>query len=69
MELQEETSLDLKALDEILASIPQPGDGDLIPILQKIQDSYGYLPPTVLMAMSRRTGIAATRIYGVITFY
>jgi len=69
MELKEESSLDLKALDEILASMPQPGDGDLIPILQKVQEAYGFLPPTVLMEMSRRTGIAASRIYGVVTFY
>ena len=66
--IQEET-LSLEPLDEILESMPKAGDCDLIPILQKIQAVYGYLPPNVLTAVSNRTGIAASRIYGVATFY
>jgi NADH-quinone oxidoreductase subunit E len=69
MDVQEAASVDLKGLDEILASIPDAGSNDLIPILQKIQTAYGYLPPDVLMAVSERTGIPASRIYGVATFY
>ena len=61
--------LDLSALDEILSSVTDAGSSDLIPILQKIQHSYGYLPADVLKEMSRRTGIPASRIYGVATFY
>ena len=61
--------MSLEPLDKILASVPNAGFGDLIPILQKIQAAYGYLPPSVLMAASDRTGIAASRIYGVATFY
>ena len=41
----------------------------LIPILQDIQDAYGYLPKEVLEWVSKRTGIALSRMYGVITFY
>ena len=66
--IQEET-LSLEPLDEILESMPNASDCDLIPILQKIQAVYGYLPPNVLTAVSSRTGIAASRIYGVATFY
>jgi NADH-quinone oxidoreductase subunit E len=69
MDLHEGVSLDLKPLDEILALIPDAGLNDLIPILQKVQQVYGYLPPGVLMAVSERTGIPASRIYGVTTFY
>ena len=69
MDLREGASLDLKLLDDILASIPDAGPNDLIPILQKIQQVYGYLPPDVLMAVSERTGIPASQIYGVATFY
>jgi NADH-quinone oxidoreductase subunit E len=69
MDLMQEDSLSLEPLEEILASIPDAGDCELIPILQKIQTAYGYLPRSVLMAMSDRTGIAASRIYGVVTFY
>ncbi len=69
MDLIKEDSLSLEPLDEILASMPNAGFGELIPILQKIQVAYGYLPPSVMMAASDRTGIAASRIYGVATFY
>jgi NADH-quinone oxidoreductase subunit E len=41
----------------------------LIPLLQEIQEAYGYLPPPVLGWVSGRTGIPASRMYGVITFY
>ena len=64
-----EGSLGLEPLDEILSSMPNAGDSELIPILQKIQEAYGYLPPSVLTAASDRIGIAASRIYGVATFY
>ena len=69
MDLSKEGPLSLEPLDKILASMPDAGFGDLIPILQKIQDAYGYLPPSVLTAASDRTGVAASRIYGVATFY
>lgn len=44
-------------------------EGDLIPLLQEIQDAYGYLPPQVLTKVSAITGIPTSRMYGVITFY
>ena len=69
MDLIQEETLSLDPLDKILESMPNAGDYELIPILQKIQESYGYLPPSVLAAASDRTGIAASRIYGVATFY
>lgn len=67
--LGKETSLDLGSLDDILGSIPNAGADNLVPILQQIQNVYGYLPKTVLMTVSKRTGIAASKIYGVATFY
>ena len=42
---------------------------DLIPLLQQIQNSYGYLPPPVLVWLSERTGIPTSQMFGVITFY
>ena len=61
--------LDTEPLDKILASIPNVGPNDLVPILQEVQKAYGYLPKSILMAVSDRTGISASRIYGVATFY
>ena len=61
--------MDLEPLDEILGSMGDVGGDGLVPILQRVQDAYGYLPKPVLAAVSERTGIAASRIYGVATFY
>ena len=43
--------------------------GALIPILQKAQDVYGYLPPEVLQIIADRLGVALGKVYGVSTFY
>lgn len=61
--------LDTRPLDKILASIHDPGPNDLVPILQEVQRAYGYLPKSILMAVTERTGISASQIYGVATFY
>jgi NADH-quinone oxidoreductase subunit E len=68
IDLSKYGSLSLEPLDKIFASTPNAGFGEFIPFLQKIQEAYGYLPPSVMMAASSRTGIAASRIYGVATF-
>jgi len=41
----------------------------LIPILQKLQEAYGYLPQDVIARLSERTGIFVSQIMGVVTFY
>ena len=43
--------------------------GALIPVLQKTQALYGYLPREALELVSRRLGIPLSKIYGVSTFY
>ena len=62
-------SVDLAPLGRIVESFASVSSNNLIPILQQIQTEYGYLPRDVLMEMSRPTGIAASQIYGVATFY
>lgn len=69
MSVGKAVTLDLEPLGEILASIGSATGNDLIPILQGIQSAYGYLPREVLMALSSETGIPASQIYGVATFY
>ena len=64
-----QADVDTASLDDILASIPNAGPGDLVPILQRVQQAYGYLPKPILMEISSRTGTAASRVYGVATFY
>ncbi len=43
--------------------------GMLIPLLQAAQDSYGYVPPLAIEQIALATGIPASEVYGVITFY
>ena len=69
--------VDLGLVDHIVTKFEQArreeggritGD-DLIALLQQTQAAYGYLPRPAMMRLSERTGIPASRIYGVITFY
>ena len=64
-----EDCLDLEPLKKILGSRDIVASSDLVPILQEVQTAYGYLPRTVLLDMSRQTGLPASQIYGVATFY
>ena len=64
-----ETDLDFAPLEGILAARSNISAHDLCPLLQEVQSVYGYLPPAVLLELSRRTGIPASQIYGVATFY
>lgn len=61
-------SFDLRPLEIIL---DQYGDkpGAVIPILQKIQEAYGYLPREILALTSKKTRIPLSQLYGVATFY
>jgi NADH:ubiquinone oxidoreductase subunit E len=62
------TTFDLVPLRRILAEYGSQ-KGAVIPILQRIQDAYGYLPKEILAELSKRTGIPLTRLMGVATFY
>ncbi len=41
----------------------------LIPLLQKTQENFGYLPKEALEEISRYLGVPLSRVYGVATFY
>ena len=62
-------TIDLAPAEEILKSFGTVTSDKLIPLLQKVQEVYGYLPIPVLSWMSGKTGIPESRIHGVITFY
>ncbi|OCL27653.1 NADH dehydrogenase [Orenia metallireducens] len=42
---------------------------DLIPVLQKAQDEYGYLPEEVIKEIANRLNLSLSQVYGVVTFY
>lgn len=43
--------------------------GALMPILQKAQDIYGYLPIEVQTIIAEDLGVSLSEVYGVVTFY
>ena len=56
---------------ELKAAIAAMKDepGSLMPIIQKAQEIYGYLPIEVQTMISDETGVPIERIYGIATFY
>ena len=44
-------------------------ESQLIPLLQKLQEAYGYLPQDVIQRLSEKAGIFVSQIMGVVTFY
>jgi NADH-quinone oxidoreductase subunit E len=69
MQTSQQPPLDKTAAIEICESIGHITSDSLIPILQRIQEAYGYLPAEILMEVSKRTGLHANQMYGVATFY
>lgn len=69
METAKEQVPDKEPLKKLLESKGEVTFSDLIPLLQEIQEIYGYLPPRILSEFSKQTGIPVSRIYGVATFY
>ncbi len=43
--------------------------GSVIPVLQEIQDSYGYVPPAAIQRVADQMGVYSSDIYGIVTFY
>ncbi len=68
MASDEQTSFDLEPLIKILDEF-KGQKGAVIPILQRAQDAYGYLPKPILKEISKRTGIPLSQLMGVATFY
>ena len=63
-------TIDTALLEPYLAQYEDIGTrGNLIAILQKAQDIYGYLPAELLMHISGRMGIKPAKIMSVVTFY
>lgn len=62
------TKAELSRVQDIWARHPAKR-ASLIPVLQDIQDSFGYLPETAIDLLSELADISANEIYGVATFY
>jgi NADH:ubiquinone oxidoreductase subunit E len=65
---EQEEAFDLNALEKILTRY-KGKEGVIIPILQEIQNAYGFLPKEILAITSKKTKIPISHLYGVATFY
>ncbi len=67
-EIEVEAEVDLSIADKVIErykDIP----GNLMPVLQGIQDDYGYVPRVVVDYVAERLNVYPSQIYGVLTFY
>ena len=61
-------SLDLSKVDTILAAHAGQ-QGALIPVLQEVQEAFGYVPEDAVNYVGDRLNISPSKIFGVLTFY
>lgn len=54
---------------EILSEYKDNPKGALIPVLQKAQGVYGYLPKPVLETIAKELKLTTAEVFGVVTFY
>jgi len=66
--MAEQERIDLAPLEELLKEY-RGRKGAVIPVLQKAQEIYGYLPKEVLERIAKGMRVPMSRIYGVVTFY
>ncbi|MCL0044796.1 NAD(P)H-dependent oxidoreductase subunit E [Nitrospinaceae bacterium] len=65
----EEEEIDLAPVHEMLDSFPSRNRRYLIPMLQKIQGVYRYLPDKALLLLMEALELTRAEIFGVISFY
>jgi len=60
-----------KLSENILSFVEEWRDkpGNLIMILHRVQEEYGYIPRGVALALAKLIEVPLAKIYGVITFY
>jgi NADH-quinone oxidoreductase subunit E len=63
-----EETFDLAPLYEVLEQY-KTQRGAVIPVLQKAQEIYGWLPREILEVVAQGMRVPLSRIYGVVTFY
>ncbi len=65
----EAPSVDLTRVAEILAGHTPFEEGDIIGVLQDVQEHYGYLPRPAMDEFARLARVPVATLYGVATFY
>ena len=60
--------VDYKLIDEILGRYDYD-KGNIIAIMQAVQEEYRYLPQAALEYIAEKIGVSMAKIFGVATFY
>ena len=47
----------------------QPGEGDLLAALHRVQEQYGYVAQPAIAAVAQHLRLPESRVYGAVTFY
>ncbi|MEI7448892.1 MAG: NADH-quinone oxidoreductase subunit NuoE [Desulfomonile sp.] len=63
-----EQGFDMGRLKRILEGI-KPARENLIPVLQTVQEEFGYIPPESIRPVADYMGVFPSEISGIITFY
>ena len=61
-------AIDLSRLDAIIDEHKNRQWG-LIPLLQQVQETYGYVPPETIEPIAAALNLFPSQVQGVITFY
>jgi len=62
------SEIDLKRIDQIIAR-HKSEKWPLIPLLQEIQNEFGYIPPESVKPIAQALKLFPVHVHGVITFY
>jgi len=62
------TKADLARINDIVSEYSQQ-KWAMIPLLQKIQTEFGYIPPQFIPLIARSLGLFPSQVQGVISFY
>lgn len=63
-----EEEIDLTAANKVIDKYLDM-TGNLMPVLQAIQEEYGYIPEATVHLAAERLNVYTSQIYGVLTFY
>ena len=69
MSPQELRADDFNTLDQFIGQLESKESSVLINVLYKAQHIFGYLPKEVMLFISEKLHVPASKIYGVVTFY
>jgi NADH:ubiquinone oxidoreductase subunit E len=67
-QMEERPSVDLTQLHRILSEAGRHKEA-LIPVLQQVQEHYGYVPPVTIRPIALALGLFPAEVQGVVTFY